>query len=270
MTATTTTTAQMLPLRYITYECTDRIAYISLNRPEKRNALNDEVVTELKKAFDHAENDEECKVIILKAVGPVFCAGADLEYLQQLQKNTFQENLEDSTHLMQLFYQIYTLKKVVIAQVHGHAIAGGCGLATVCDFTYTVPGAKFGYTEVKIGFLPAIVKVFLLRKIGEARAKELLLTGDLISAERAREFGLVNAVVPEEELGQTVKDLAHKLCVQNSGQSMEVTKEMIARVQELPLKDALSYAAERNAFARATDDCQRGIQSFLDKQPLTW
>ncbi|WP_225986802.1 enoyl-CoA hydratase/isomerase family protein [Rufibacter sp. LB8] len=265
-----TSTEETLALTYILYECVDRVAYITLNRPEKRNALNAEVVTELKKAFDFAENDEACKVIVLRANGAVFCAGADLEYLQQLQHNSFQENLEDSTHLMQLFYQIYTLKKVVIAQVHGHAIAGGSGLATVCDFTYAVPGARFGYTEVKIGFLPAIVKIFLLRKIGEARAKELLLTGDLISAVRAKEIGLVNDVIPDEDLATTVRQLAERLCTQNSGQSMEVTKEMIAMVQEMPLKDALNYAAERNALARATEDCQRGIQSFLDKQPLSW
>ncbi len=257
-------------LQYVNYHCTDRVASITLNRPEKRNALNYQMVTELKHAFDTAENDDECKVVILKASGQAFCAGADLEYLQQLKNNSYAENLEDSSHLMQLFYQIYTLKKVVIAQVSGPAIASGCGLATVCDFTYTVPSARFGYTEVKIGFLPAIVKVFLLRKIGEARAKELLLTGDLISAEKAKTFGLVNEVVPEEELDQTVRDLAKRLCVQNSGQAMEVTKEMIARVQELPLRDALEYAAERNALARATDDCHQGIQAFLDKQSMTW
>ncbi|WP_369796909.1 enoyl-CoA hydratase/isomerase family protein [Rufibacter sp. DG15C] len=262
--------AETLSLQYIQYQCANRVGYITLNRPEKRNALNYQVVTELKKAFDYAENDDDCKVIVLKAAGAVFCAGADLEYLQQLQQNTFQENMEDSTHLMQLFYQIYTLKKVVIAQVHGHAIAGGCGLATVCDFAYTIPSAKFGYTEVKIGFIPAIVKIFLLRKIGESKAKELLLTGDLISAERAQAIGLINEVVAEDELAQRVDELAQRLCTQNSGQSMETTKEMIARVQELPLRDALEYAAEKNAFARSTEDCQRGIQSFLDKQPLTW
>src|SRR6478609_2823790 len=187
-------------MAFIQYETKNRIAYITLNRPEKRNALNYDVVTELKNAFDRAESDDECKVVILRANGNVFCAGADLEYLQQLQANTYQENLEDSTHLMQLFYQIYTLKKVVIAQIHGHAIAGGCGLVTVCDFAFAVPEAKLGYTEVKIGFIPAIVKVFLLRKIGEAKAKELLLTGDLISAQEARDFGLINYIVSPEEL----------------------------------------------------------------------
>lgn len=126
-------------MSYIQYETQNRIAYITLNRPEKRNALNYEVVTELKAAFTRAEADEECKVVVLRANGAVFCAGADLEYLQQLQANTYEENLEDSTHLMQLFLQIYKLKKVVIGQIHGHSIAGGCGLATVCDFSFTVP-----------------------------------------------------------------------------------------------------------------------------------
>lgn len=268
---TTVTTPDIsLSLRYVSYACHNRVAYITLNRPEKRNALNDEMVTELKIAFDHAEDDEQCKVVVLKAAGPVFCSGADLEYLQQLQDNTFQENLEDSTHLMQLFYQIYTLKKVVIAQISGHAIAGGCGLATVCDFSFSAPEAKFGYTDVKIGFLPAIVKVFLLRRIGEMHAKELLLTGDLISAERAKNIGLINGVVPAEELEEKVTELAQRLCLQNSAQAMEMTKEMIAHVQELSLEDALKYAAERNALARNSEDYQRGIQAFLEKEPLVW
>jgi methylglutaconyl-CoA hydratase len=270
MTNTTMTTSESIALQYIDYVCTDRVGYVTLNRPEKRNALNEQVVTELKEALDYAENDEQCKVIVLQAAGPVFCAGGDMEYMQQLSQLSFQKNLEDSTHLMQLFYQIYTLKKVVIAKVQGHAIAGGCGLATVCDFTYAVPSARFGYTEVKIGFLPAIEKIFLLRKIGEAKAKELLLTGDLISAERAREIGLVTEVVPEENINARVDEMAQRLCTQNSAQSMETIKEMIAHVQELPLKDALEYGAERNALSRTTHDCQRGFQAFLDKQDIVW
>lgn len=257
-------------MAYIGYETRDRIAYITINRPEKRNALNYDVVTELKEAFERAETDDACKVVVLRANGAVFCAGADLEYLQQLQTNTYQENLEDSTHLMQLFYLIYTLKKVVIGQIHGHAIAGGCGLATVCDFSFTVPEAKFGYTEVKIGFIPAIVKVFLLRKIGEAKAKQLLLTGDLISAEEAQHMGLINYIVSGENLEKTVADFAQKLCAENSQQSMELTKEMIANVQSMTLKEGLKYAAEMNANARATDDCKKGIASFLNKEKLSW
>jgi methylglutaconyl-CoA hydratase len=255
---------------FVHYEVKERVGYITLARAEKRNALNAEVVTELKRAFTAAEDDEACKVIVLRAEGKVFCAGADLEYLQRLQQYDYHDNLADSTHLMELFRLIYTLKKVVIAQVHGHAIAGGCGLAAICDFAFTVPDAKFGYTEVKIGFIPAIVKVFLLRKIGEARAKQLLLTGDLISAEEAQAYSLVNYVVPAEELEDKVFSFAQKLCKENSRQSMEVTKEMIARVQEMSLEDGLQYAAEMNAVARGSEDCQRGIDAFLNKQALTW
>ncbi|MBC5994605.1 enoyl-CoA hydratase/isomerase family protein [Pontibacter cellulosilyticus] len=257
-------------MEFVHYETKERVGYITLARAEKRNALNYEVVTQLKKAFAFAEEDENCKVVVLRSEGKVFCAGADLEYIQRLQENDYHENLADSTHLMELFRLIYTLKKVVIAQIHGHAIAGGCGLAAICDIGFTVPEAKFGYTEVKIGFIPAIVKVFLLRKIGESRAKQLLLTGDLISAEDAEKYGLVNYIVPAEELESRVFDFARKLCFENSKQSMEVTKEMIARVQEMSLEGGLQYAAEMNAIARGSEDCQRGIASFLNKEPIKW
>ncbi|GHA54432.1 enoyl-CoA hydratase/isomerase family protein [Pontibacter akesuensis] len=263
-------TAAQQTLEFVNYEVKDRVGFITLSRPEKRNALNFEVVTELKRAFAFAEEDEASKVIVLRAAGKVFCAGADLEYLQRLQENDYHENLLDSTHLMELFRMIYTLKKVVIAQIHGHAIAGGCGLAAICDFGFTVPEAKFGYTEVKIGFIPAIVKVFLLRKIGEAKAKQLLLTGDLISATEAEEIGLVNWVVPAEELESRVFAFAQKLCAENSKQSMEATKEMIARVQGMSLEEGLQYAAEMNAVARSSEDCQRGIAAFLNKEQIKW
>ena len=254
----------------ILYKTQNRIAYITLNRPEKRNALNAETVSELKEAFKQAADSSDVKVIVLSGEGKAFCAGADLAYLQQLQHNTYEENLADSQHLMELFRQIYTLSKPVIAAVNGHALAGGCGLATVCDFSFSVPEAKFGYTEVKIGFIPAIVKVFLLRKIGEGRAKELLLGGQLISAEKAAQWGLINDVVAADELHQKVEAYAQMLCTQNSGQSMALTKQMIARVQELSLDEALQYAASKNAEARATADCQRGIASFLNKEALEW
>ena len=255
---------------FVHYETKERVGYITLARADKRNALNYEVVTQLKQAFAFAEEDDKCKVVVLRAEGKVFCAGADLEYIQRLQENDYHENLADSTHLMELFRLIYTLKKVVIAQIHGHAIAGGCGLAAICDFGFTVPEARFGYTEVKIGFIPAIVKVFLLRKIGEARAKQLLLTGDLISAEEAERYGLVNYIVPAAELEERVFAFAQRLCFENSKQSMEVTKEMIARVQEMSLEGGLQYAAEMNAIARGSEDCQRGIASFLNKEPMKW
>ena len=263
-------TPELEALRYIRYEAQDRIGYITLNRPDKRNALNADVVTELKQAFDFAENDESVKIIVLRAAGDVFCAGADLAYIQDLQGFGYTDNLEDSTHLMQLFHQIYTLKKVVIGQVQGHALAGGCGLAAICDLTFAVPEAKFGYTEVKIGFLPAIVSVFLLRKIGEARTKQLLLSGDTISAQAALDMGLVTFLASKDELASTVEAYAQRLCRENSAQSMEVTKEMLARLPELPLEEGLRYAAQRNAEARGSEDCRKGIAAFLNKEKIGW
>lgn len=255
---------------FVKYEVSNRVATITLNRPEKRNALSGEVVTELKSAFSRASEDELVKVVVLAAEGDAFCAGADLAYLQQLQNNTYEENLEDSSHLMELFKMIYQHKHVVIAKVQGHAIAGGCGLATVCDFSFTVPEAKFGYTEVRIGFIPAIVKVFLLRKIGEGKSKELLLSGDLIDAGEAKSMGLINWVVDQEELDDKVEAFAQKLVTKNSGQSMSLTKAMIAEVQSMNVEGGLAYAAEQNARARGTEDCQKGIASFLNKEKLEW
>jgi len=254
----------------VNYIVKERIGYIVLNRAEKRNALNSDLVSQLKTTLKKAEDDSSVKVIVLKAEGEVFCAGADLEYLQQLQKNSYDENLQDSTHLMELFKLIYTLKKVVIAQVNGHAIAGGAGLVSVCDFAFSVPSANFGYTEVKIGFIPAIVMVFLVRKIGEAKTKELLLSGDTIEASEAKSIGLLNFIVDEDKLESSVYEFASKLCKSNSGASMELTKQMIGQVQNLDLEEALDYAAAMNAKARSTEDCKKGIASFLNKEKITW
>ena len=257
-------------MKLVDYSVKDRIGFITLNRPEKRNALSFELVEELKINFARAEGDDGVKVIVLRANGETFCAGADLSYLQKLQNFSRKENLEDSRLLKDLFYKIYTLSKVVIAQVQGHALAGGCGLATVCDFVYAVPEAKFGYTEVKIGFIPAIVMVFLIRKIGEQKSKHLLLSGELVSAESAVQFGLAKKIVNNEILETAVIDFALRLIKNNSGQSMGLTKRMIGEVQSMKLEDALEYAAEKNVEARASDDCKKGIQAFLNKEDLIW
>jgi methylglutaconyl-CoA hydratase len=257
-------------MKFVKVEIKERVGYIILNRPDKRNALNAEFVEELKSAFSAAEKNDAIKVIVLKANGSAFCAGADLGYLKTLQANTYQENLEDSRNLMELFKLIYQLKKVVIAQVEGHAIAGGCGLATVCDFVYAVPDIKFGYTEVKIGFIPAIVSLFLLRKIGETRGKELLLSGDLIDTLEGEKYGLVNKIAPSIEIAEKVFIFAKRLCEQNSEQSMSLTKQLIANVQNISISEGLELAATENAKARETNDCKNGIAAFLNKENLTW
>ncbi len=251
-------------------EVENRIGCLTLNRPEKRNALSPTLVEELKQGLATLQNDDSVKVIVLKANGKVFCAGADLGYLQELQTNTYQENLEDSLRLKELFQAIYNCPKPIIAQVHGHAIAGGCGLANVCDFVFSVPEAKYGYTEVRIGFVPAIVMFFLLRKIGEGRAKELLLSGDLISAQTAYEYGLINFLVEKDELEEKVKAFGADLANKNSGQSMALVKEMTNQIQLMGLEEGLTYASEKNAEARGTEDCQRGIAAFLNKEAISF
>lgn len=255
---------------FILIEQVDRIRYITLHRAEKRNAFNHQLVSELKHAFIDAENAENTKVIILRANGDVFSAGADLQYLQSLQQNTYEDNWADSVHLKDLYLLMYTHKKVIIAQVEGHAIAGGCGLATVADFTFAVPEAQLGYTEVKIGFVPAQVMVFLLRKIGETRAKELLLTGKLISAQKALEYGIIYEVTPKESIANVVLEFAQRICNEASADSLRITKEMMGIVQDKTFADALEYAAQMNATARATTDCKKGIAAFLAKEKIVW
>lgn len=254
----------------VTSHIENKIGYITLNRPEKRNALGPELIQSLKDAFDEFEMNPEVKVIVLRASGKAFCAGADLAYLQDLQGFSYEENLEDSLRLKDLFAKIYTLPKVVIAEVQGHAIAGGCGLMTVCDFAFTVPEALFGYTEVRIGFIPALVSVFLQEQLGGARTQELLLSGDLISAIRAKELGLVTQVVEKEDLRERVEGFAIDLIENNSANSMAQTKILLRRLDEANREKNLIMAAEMNAKGRAHQDCIHGISSFLAKQKPNW
>lgn len=258
-------------MEFVQTTISDRIGFISLNRPDKRNALNFQFVSELKEAFQSFAADPAVKVIVLKAEGIAFCAGADLEYLQQLQHNTYEENLVDSTHLMELYKLIYTLNKVVIAQVNGHALAGGCGLVSVCDFAFSIPEASFGYTESRIGFIPAIVMTFLIKKIGESNARMMLLSGNVIKATDAQKFGLVTTILDSEtELEEEVLKFAEHLILHNSETSMELTKKMLAEIQSMPLNEALTYAAKMNATARNSSDCKKGIAAFLNKETLKW
>lgn len=248
----------------------DRIGFITINRPEKRNALGPVLVKSLIDAFKEMNENEEVKIIVLRANGKAFCAGADLAYLQDLQGFSYEENLEDSLRLMRLFSMTYSLPKVVIAQIQGHAIAGGCGLATVCDFAFSAPEALFGYTEVKIGFLPALVSVFLLEQIGGAKTQELLLSGELISASKAASLGLITEVVEREFVEKTVIDFAQKLIHTNSSNSMSETKKLLRALTADEREKNLKKAAELNARARSHKDCIHGISSFLSKTSPDW
>lgn len=255
---------------HLRYRVHERTAEITLHRPEKRNALNYELVASLKEALQRAADDEEVRVVVLTGAGKAFSAGADLAALRALKEATPLENAEDSEHLAELFRQVYLHKKPVIAKINGHAIAGGCGLAAVCDFALAAEEAKLGFTEVRIGFVPAIVAVFVLRKLGEAQARDLLLRGRLVSAEEAASFGLITRAVPAERLDEEVEALARELATETSASAVRLTKRLLAQVPGMGLDEALAYATQMNAFARGTEDCQAGIAAFLDKTDPPW
>jgi methylglutaconyl-CoA hydratase len=257
-------------MEYIRSFKEDRKAVIVLNQPEKRNALSPQIVTGLRDAFHAYSNDLAVRSIVLRAEGTAFCAGADLGYLRDLQQFGYAENVADSGALRDLYYQIYTCPKPVVAQVQGHAIAGGCGLISVCDFVFSVPEAKFGYTEVRIGFVPAIVMGFLIRRIGEGHARKLLLSGELITAQLAHDVGLVSSIVPSGQLQTAVDQFTAKIARDNSGEALAVTKRMLADTQSMTLVEALSHGVEVNAKARTSADCRRGIDAFLRKENLEW
>jgi len=257
-------------MELLEYKTKERIASIIINRPEKRNALNPDLVYALTNAFSTAINDTEVKIIVLKANGEVFSGGADLNYLKDLQTNGDKENLKDTNLLKDLFLLIYQSPKLVIAQVEGHAVAGGCGLVSVCDLIFSVPEAKFGYTEVRIGFIPALVTCFLLRRMGEGRAKELLLSGDLISAQTASDYGLINFIYPKEMISEAVEHYARKLIHSVSSNSVSLSKSLINTVQDLSLDDSLSLAVKLNVETRSSSDCKKGISAFLNKEEPNW
>ncbi len=237
---------------------------ISLNRPEKRNSLHPDLVVQLKSTLTQAENNHKVKSVIITGVGSAFCAGADLEYLKQLSKNSLSANQADSSSLAELFSQIYSFSKPTIAAVNGPAIAGGCGLASVCDLVIAHPEySEFGYSEVKIGFIPAIVSIFLLRRVGESYTKQLLLSGELINGKRAFEIGFVN-YLSENVLSEAV-NISHQLN-KNSSLSMSLTKKMIHSIPNMQLQSAIDFCVNLNVISRTSEDFTKGIQKFLSKE----
>lgn len=257
-------------MNYILTETRERIAYLVLNRPEKRNALNAELVESLKEELLKLQNDESVRAVILKSSGNVFCAGADLSYLQDLQKFTRAENLNDSKNLAELFQLIYSFHKPVISIVKGPAIAGGCGLATVCDMCFASPEASFGYTESRIGFIPAIVMVYLRKKVNETIGKKILFTGELFDASTAYQYGLITEILDEKEIDMMVHEKIKKLISNSSGNSIRMIKQMYSELDRFNLEESINYACRMNAETRETEDCKKGISSFLNKIKPNW
>lgn len=241
---------------------------ITLNRPERRNAMTPEMQMELIAAMEEAAATA-CRVVVFCGAGAAFCAGLDLAALQGMKDKTATEHRVEAERLARLFLTLYELPKPTVAAVHGAAIAGGTGLATICDFTLAVPAAQFGFTEAKIGFVPAIVSAFLSLQVGDKRARDLLLTGRLFDAMEAHRLGLVNEVVQPHGLADRVQELAHTLAA-NSPESLAATKQLMAVQNRAWLDAAIAKAIEGNARARETPDFQEGIAAFLEKRKPVW
>ena len=244
------------------------IAHITLNRPDKRNAMSAAMIAELQTAMDEIEKSH-ARVGILTGAGKAFCSGMDLEMLAAIVQQSPAENQEDSRRMAKMFRRIWSFPRPLIAAVNGAALAGGCGIATLCDFTLAVPEAKFGYTEVKIGFLPALVSVFLTRQIGEKKARDLLLTGRVLEAGEAKEFGLVNEIVPAENLLARATELAAVLIAASPG-SLSRAKRLMTSSAAASVDHDLERAILENARIRCTPDFKEGLASFLEKRKPVW
>ncbi|HYP51209.1 MAG TPA: enoyl-CoA hydratase-related protein [Pyrinomonadaceae bacterium] len=246
------------------FEIEGSTAFLTLNRPEKRNALNDALINALKDGLREADKNESLRAVVVRGAGTDFCSGADLSVLQRVAEGSILENLSDAENLMELFALIRRVKIPVIAAVHGRALAGGCGLATACDLVLATKTARFGYPETKIGFVPAMVMAILRRNVSEKRAFELITLGQEFGAESAEKYGLVNQIFPDEDFESAVKNyLAGFEKISRS--AVMLSKRLLYQMDGMTFENALQSGVDINTIARMTDDCQRGISKFLKK-----
>jgi methylglutaconyl-CoA hydratase len=249
----------------------DRLTVVTMNRPERRNALDGVMIKELTDAFSAANRNPQVRMVVLTGNGPAFCAGMDLEYLQTISALGQAENLEDARSLTKLLDLVHGLKKPVVAMVNGPAMGGGCGLAAACDFVFaSKEQAVLGAPEVRMGFLPAVILLYLVKRMGEGAARELVLRGGILGAEEARARGLVTEVVEGAALQARVMEFTSELINSTSGSSQMLTKELFSRYDEMGLKQAEEYAANLNALARKTEDFRKGIAAFRKKDRPQW
>jgi methylglutaconyl-CoA hydratase len=257
-----------MPYSTLDLSADQSVTTLTLNRPDKRNAISREMIEELNRALQEIELSP-ARAVILSGAGAAFCAGMDLNYLREFPLLSKADILADARRIAGLFRRLWSFPKVLIAAVHGPAIAGGTGLATLADFTLATPEARFGYTEVRIGFMPAIVASFLARQIGEKLTRELLLSGKLIGADEAFRLGLVNEVVPADKLMSRAKELAAELAAL-SPLALVHTKRLIVSFSERELDHQLEHAIAASAEMRGTADFHEGVAAFLEKRKPVW
>jgi methylglutaconyl-CoA hydratase len=250
--------------RFVDTEWNEHVAWLTLNRPDKRNALSAEMIAELKHALREADADGAVRVLAIRGAGKDFCAGADLAGLQRIVEGSVMDNLADVDELAELFLLIRRLRKPVVAVVHGRALAGGCGLATACDLVFAAESASFGYPEVRIGFVPAMVMAILRRNVSEKRAFALITSGDAISAAEAERIGLINGVLPDEGFAEQARECITALS-QRSASAVQLCKRLLYQQDAMPFDAAIRAGADLNVIARMTEDTRTGVESFLRK-----
>src|SRR5262245_34087963 len=249
----------------ILYSVDQSIARITLNRPDKRNALDGQIVSEIKQALAAAAVDDGVQVVLIAGAGKYFCSGADLEALRRISEATVMQNVADARNLGELFIAMRRHPRPIIAAVHGRALAGGTGIATASDIVLASESAQFGYAEVNIGFIPAMVMAILRRSVSEKRAFELITRGEVISASRAAEIGLVNRVFADDVFERSVDEyVAHS--ASKSATAVSLAKNLLYQTDGMSFESAIEAGAQLNAITRMTEDCKRGIDKFLSKQ----
>ena len=257
-----------MPYETVKLEIDDTVTVLTLNRPEKRNAISHQMIAEILQSLDGVEAGDS-RVLILTGAANAFCAGMDLQVLKDFRPQTDAETVADARLIVTLFRRLYSFPKSTIAAVNGPAIAGGCGLATVCDFTLAVPEAKFGFTEVRVGFIPALVSAYVIRQVGEKRARDLLLSGRIFSAAEALAMGIVNELLEHEKLMPRARELAQSLA-EMSPVALAHTKRLLLKFSEEELDRETDLAVEASARVRKTADFQEGLAAFLEKRKPRW
>jgi len=248
----------------ILYTVDQNIGRITLNRPDKRNALDNDIVLEFKHALASASADKNVRVVLVTGAGKDFCSGADLASLQRISAAGVEESMDSARVMAELFVEMRRSPKPIIAAVRGRALAGGCGLATACDIILATESAQFGYPEVNIGFIPAMVMAILRRSVSEKRAFELITRGEVISAKAAAEIGMINRVFPDDQFDEAVEQYVSQLAAKSSS-AVSLAKNLLYHMDGMTFETAIEAGVQLNAITRMTEDCKRGVERFLKK-----
>lgn len=251
------------------YAVKDKIARITFNRPEVHNAFNGLLIDEMSAVFKSIDSDDSIRVVLLTGAGKSFCAGADLNWMRDVKEQSFESNLAESNRLADLFYQMYSCKRPIIGRINGAAIGGGTGFVALCDIALAARSAKFSFSEVKIGVVPACIAPYVIKKMGEGKARELFITGERMKAERAFEVGLVNKVVNDEELDAEVNALV-KVILTSGPEAVAMAKKLVSEVPSMTPKQFKPYTAEMIARIRGSVEGQEGMDAFLNKRTPRW